>query len=169
MVWDLYYWNIWQSSLQRIQQSHLRCNTGSPLQLSSLYSYHVIGKFPQACLNKCLRSRALWLSSLVLCRPSWSVGDWGVCSRSCGGGEQIRQVQCIQRTSRNKTAALADSECAQPSPARRQACNAHSCPPVWTTGPWSQVSMCESDQPNIPLTYDRHTAVVAQNVYPQDD
>ncbi|XP_034467875.1 A disintegrin and metalloproteinase with thrombospondin motifs 16 [Hippoglossus hippoglossus] len=74
------------------------------------------------------------------CPASWSVGDWGVCSRSCSGGEQIRQVQCIQRTSQAETAALADSECAQPSPARRQACNAHSCPPVWTTGPWSQCS-----------------------------
>uniref|UniRef100_A0A4W6EP34 ADAM metallopeptidase with thrombospondin type 1 motif 16 n=1 Tax=Lates calcarifer TaxID=8187 RepID=A0A4W6EP34_LATCA len=74
------------------------------------------------------------------CPASWSVGEWGVCSRSCGGGEQMRQVQCIQRTSQANVDALADSHCAQPTPARRQACNTHSCPPVWTTGPWSQCS-----------------------------
>ncbi|XP_020490234.1 A disintegrin and metalloproteinase with thrombospondin motifs 16 [Labrus bergylta] len=74
------------------------------------------------------------------CPSSWSVGEWGVCSRSCGGGAQTRQVQCDQRTSQTNVDALADSHCAQPVPARRQACNTHSCPPVWTSGPWSQCS-----------------------------
>lgn len=84
---------------------------------------------------------ACWLSGFLLCRPSWSVGEWGVCSRSCGGGEQTRQVQCVQRTSQTNVDDLADSGCAQPTPARRQACNTHSCPPVWTIGPWSQVRL----------------------------
>ncbi|KAM3615039.1 uncharacterized protein V6R79_022589 [Siganus canaliculatus] len=74
------------------------------------------------------------------CPASWSVGEWGVCSRSCGGGEQTRQVQCVQRTSQTNVDDLADSRCVQPTPARRQACNPHSCPPVWSTGPWSQCS-----------------------------
>ncbi|XP_034409811.1 A disintegrin and metalloproteinase with thrombospondin motifs 16 [Cyclopterus lumpus] len=74
------------------------------------------------------------------CPASWSVGEWGGCSRSCGGGEQTRQVQCVQRTSQTNVDAPADSHCARPPPARRQACSAHSCPPVWTTGPWSQCS-----------------------------
>uniref|UniRef100_A0A3P8Q569 ADAM metallopeptidase with thrombospondin type 1 motif, 16 n=1 Tax=Astatotilapia calliptera TaxID=8154 RepID=A0A3P8Q569_ASTCA len=74
------------------------------------------------------------------CPPSWSVGEWGVCSRSCGGGEQTRQVQCVQRTSQTDVDTLADSRCAQPSPVRKQTCNTHSCPPVWTTGSWSQCS-----------------------------
>ncbi|XP_039974144.1 A disintegrin and metalloproteinase with thrombospondin motifs 16 [Xiphias gladius] len=74
------------------------------------------------------------------CPVSWSVGEWGVCSRSCGGGEQMRQVQCAQRTSQANVEALADSNCPQPTPARRQACKTHSCPPVWTAGSWSQCS-----------------------------
>uniref|UniRef100_A0A3B5ANX1 ADAM metallopeptidase with thrombospondin type 1 motif 16 n=1 Tax=Stegastes partitus TaxID=144197 RepID=A0A3B5ANX1_9TELE len=74
------------------------------------------------------------------CPASWSVGEWGVCSRSCGGGEQTRQVLCVRRTSRTNVDALADSQCAQSAPVRRQACNTHSCPPVWTAGPWSQCS-----------------------------
>lgn len=90
---------------------------------------------------------ACWLSGFILCCPSWSVGEWGVCSRSCGGGEQTRQVQCVQRTSQTSVDDLADSRCAQPTPVRRQACSTHSCPPVWTTGPWSQVSPRENDLP----------------------
>ncbi|XP_037310815.2 A disintegrin and metalloproteinase with thrombospondin motifs 16 [Pungitius pungitius] len=74
------------------------------------------------------------------CPASWSVGEWGGCSRSCGGGEQMRLVQCDQRTGPSGADALADSRCAPPTPARRQACNAHSCPPAWTAGPWSQCS-----------------------------
>uniref|UniRef100_A0A7N8Y0K4 ADAM metallopeptidase with thrombospondin type 1 motif, 16 n=1 Tax=Mastacembelus armatus TaxID=205130 RepID=A0A7N8Y0K4_9TELE len=74
------------------------------------------------------------------CPASWSIGEWGACSRSCGGGEQMRRVQCVQKTSEANVDTLADSECAQPTPARKQACNTHSCPPVWTTGPWSQCS-----------------------------
>uniref|UniRef100_A0A3Q1JPE6 ADAM metallopeptidase with thrombospondin type 1 motif, 16 n=1 Tax=Anabas testudineus TaxID=64144 RepID=A0A3Q1JPE6_ANATE len=74
------------------------------------------------------------------CPASWSIGEWGVCSRSCGGGDQTRQVQCVQRTSQANVETLADSRCGKPTPARSQACNTKSCPPVWTTGPWSQCS-----------------------------
>ncbi|CAL8248576.1 unnamed protein product [Lota lota] len=74
------------------------------------------------------------------CPASWSVGEWGECSRSCGGGEQTRQVQCVQRTSHSNVDPLADPKCVQPSPGRRQACNTHTCPPVWSPGPWSQCS-----------------------------
>ncbi|XP_061574256.1 A disintegrin and metalloproteinase with thrombospondin motifs 16 [Cololabis saira] len=74
------------------------------------------------------------------CPVSWSVGEWGACSRSCGGGEQIRRVQCVRITSQTGVDILEDSHCAQPAPARRRACSSHSCPPVWTTGPWSQCS-----------------------------
>ncbi|TKS81811.1 disintegrin and metalloproteinase with thrombospondin motifs 16 [Collichthys lucidus] len=81
-----------------------------------------------------------WAIIRSQCSATCAGGEWGVCSRSCGGGEQTRQVQCVQRTSQTNVDALADSRCAQPTPTRRQACNTHSCPPVWTTGPWSQCS-----------------------------
>lgn len=77
----------------------------------------------------------------LLCFSSWSVGEWGGCSRGCGGGEQIRQVQCVQRISQVNADVLSDSQCSQPAPARRQACNTQSCPPVWTAGPWLQVRL----------------------------
>ncbi|XP_056618367.1 A disintegrin and metalloproteinase with thrombospondin motifs 16 [Triplophysa dalaica] len=74
------------------------------------------------------------------CPPSWSVGEWGVCSHSCGSGEQIRQVQCLQKTGPDRIEMVTDDKCAQPPPSRRQTCNTHTCPPVWTSGPWSQCS-----------------------------
>uniref|UniRef100_A0A3Q3GUF0 ADAM metallopeptidase with thrombospondin type 1 motif, 16 n=1 Tax=Kryptolebias marmoratus TaxID=37003 RepID=A0A3Q3GUF0_KRYMA len=74
------------------------------------------------------------------CPASWSVGEWGACSRTCGGGEQARLVRCVQKSSQTKTDVLSDSGCAQFTPVRRQACSTHSCPPVWTAGPWSQCS-----------------------------
>uniref|UniRef100_A0A8C6UWE2 ADAM metallopeptidase with thrombospondin type 1 motif, 16 n=1 Tax=Neogobius melanostomus TaxID=47308 RepID=A0A8C6UWE2_9GOBI len=74
------------------------------------------------------------------CPASWSMGEWGECSRSCGGGEQTRQVQCAQKTSSINMDFLLDSQCPQPTPGRRQGCNTHSCPPVWSTGPWSECS-----------------------------
>ncbi|KAM8826381.1 A disintegrin and metalloproteinase with thrombospondin motifs 16 [Synchiropus picturatus] len=74
------------------------------------------------------------------CPASWSTGSWGECSRSCGGGEQTRQVQCVQRIGQTSTDSLPDSRCVLPTPARRQTCNTHSCPAVWTPGPWSQCS-----------------------------
>ncbi|XP_017565799.2 A disintegrin and metalloproteinase with thrombospondin motifs 16 isoform X1 [Pygocentrus nattereri] len=74
------------------------------------------------------------------CPPSWSVGDWSVCSRTCGSGEQSRQVQCVRRTSPTQMDVVTDTHCALPPPARRQPCNTHTCPPTWSTGPWSQCS-----------------------------
>ncbi|XP_072317058.1 A disintegrin and metalloproteinase with thrombospondin motifs 16 [Eucyclogobius newberryi] len=74
------------------------------------------------------------------CPASWSVGEWGECSRSCGGGEQTRQVQCAQKTSSSNMDPLPGSQCPQPTPGRRQSCNTHSCPPAWSSGPWSQCS-----------------------------
>ncbi|CAG6015861.1 unnamed protein product [Menidia menidia] len=74
------------------------------------------------------------------CPASWSVGEWGECSRSCGGGARTRQVHCVQKTSHIHVDTLAASHCAESIPVRRQACNTHSCPPVWAVGQWSQCS-----------------------------
>ncbi|XP_058878935.1 A disintegrin and metalloproteinase with thrombospondin motifs 16-like isoform X2 [Acipenser ruthenus] len=74
------------------------------------------------------------------CPPSWSVGDWGECSRSCGMGEQLRQVLCTQKVNYNEMETVTDTKCPQPVPLRRQTCNPHSCPPAWSAGPWSECS-----------------------------
>lgn len=87
---------------------------------------------PDVSASRCVR--------VVVCH-SWSVGDWGVCSHSCGTGEQIRQVQCLQKTGLDGIETVTGDQCVQPPPYRKQTCNVHTCPPVWTSGPWSQVSL----------------------------
>lgn len=73
------------------------------------------------------------------CPPSWSVGNWSACSRTCGGGAQSRPVQCTWRVHYDSEPVPA-SLCPQPAPSTRQACNSQSCPPAWSTGPWAECS-----------------------------
>ncbi|KAK3571995.1 hypothetical protein QTP86_021348 [Hemibagrus guttatus] len=74
------------------------------------------------------------------CPPRWSVGDWRVCSRTCGSGEQSRQVQCVQTASHTRVKVLSDEQCVQPPPERTHTCNTHTCPPTWSVGTWTQCS-----------------------------
>ncbi|XP_040486121.1 A disintegrin and metalloproteinase with thrombospondin motifs 16 [Ursus maritimus] len=73
------------------------------------------------------------------CPPSWSVGNWSTCSRTCGGGTQSRPVQCTRRA-HYVSERVAASLCPQPVPSSRQACHSQSCPPAWSTGPWAECS-----------------------------
>ncbi|XP_066109699.1 A disintegrin and metalloproteinase with thrombospondin motifs 16 isoform X2 [Saccopteryx bilineata] len=73
------------------------------------------------------------------CPPSWSVGNWSTCSRTCGGGTQSRVVQCMQRA-HYRSERVSASLCPQPGPSGQQACQSQSCPPTWSTGPWAECS-----------------------------
>ncbi|XP_036166279.1 A disintegrin and metalloproteinase with thrombospondin motifs 16 isoform X3 [Myotis myotis] len=73
------------------------------------------------------------------CPPSWSVGNWSTCSRTCGGGTQSRVVQCTQQA-HYRAQRVSASLCPQPVPASRQACRPQSCPPTWSAGPWAECS-----------------------------
>lgn len=70
---------------------------------------------------------------------SWSVGNWSTCSRTCGGGTQSRLVQCTRRA-HFRDEPISASLCPQPAPSSHQACNSQSCPPAWSTGPWTEVT-----------------------------
>ena len=57
---------------------------------------------------------------------SWSLGGWGGCSASCGGGTQTRSVTCA----RNDGVTVDDAVCLKlvgAKPATSQACNTQSC------------------------------------------
>ncbi|KAA0702890.1 A disintegrin and metalloproteinase with thrombospondin motifs 16 [Triplophysa tibetana] len=92
------------------------------------------------CISRTRPATGVVACNTQPCPPSWSVGEWGVCSHSCGSGDQIRQVQCLQKTGPDRIEMVTDDNCAQPPPSRRQTCNTHTCPPIWTSGPWSQCS-----------------------------
>uniref|UniRef100_A0ACB8EA67 A disintegrin and metalloproteinase with thrombospondin motifs 18 n=1 Tax=Sphaerodactylus townsendi TaxID=933632 RepID=A0ACB8EA67_9SAUR len=74
------------------------------------------------------------------CPAYWSAGEWSVCSRTCGGGEQSRQIQCVQRKNFQKEEIVVHAFCPVSTPAQIQTCNNQDCPPEWNSGPWSQCS-----------------------------
>ncbi|KAM7063007.1 A disintegrin and metalloproteinase with thrombospondin motifs 9 isoform 4-T4 [Molossus nigricans] len=71
--------------------------------------------------------------------PQWAYGNWGECSKLCGGGLRTRLVVC-QRPSGER---FPDLSCEVPDkPVDREQCNTHACPQdaAWSTGPWSPCS-----------------------------
>ncbi|XP_070686641.1 A disintegrin and metalloproteinase with thrombospondin motifs 18 [Pempheris klunzingeri] len=74
------------------------------------------------------------------CPAYWATGDWGACSRSCGGGQQTRTLRCLRKVTYQREEAVAHSLCPVISPAQVQPCHTQACPPEWSTGSWSQCS-----------------------------
>nr|XP_032803418.1 ADAMTS-like protein 1 isoform X1 [Petromyzon marinus] len=75
------------------------------------------------------------------CPPSWSVEEWGTCSRSCGGGMRLRHVTCQMLSSDGEVTPLPVGLCehdAGPRPTEEESCAAtHDCP-HWVALDWGQ-------------------------------
>ncbi|XP_056293354.1 A disintegrin and metalloproteinase with thrombospondin motifs 9 [Pseudoliparis swirei] len=70
--------------------------------------------------------------------PQWIYGDWGECTKPCGGGTKTRLVVC-QRLNGER---FKDLSCEiHDKPPDREQCNTQPCPssPNWSTDPWSSV------------------------------
>uniref|UniRef100_A0A672Q7Z4 ADAM metallopeptidase with thrombospondin type 1 motif 18 n=1 Tax=Sinocyclocheilus grahami TaxID=75366 RepID=A0A672Q7Z4_SINGR len=74
----------------------------------------------------------------IVCLDSWTTGKWGVCSRTCGGGQQTRNIRCMRKVTYQREEVVAHSLCPVMAPAQLQPCNTQTCPPEWSTGSWSQ-------------------------------
>ncbi|XP_006635993.2 A disintegrin and metalloproteinase with thrombospondin motifs 16 [Lepisosteus oculatus] len=121
-------------------QCTVSCGGGQMTTKSACYRDLHIQVNSSFCNSRSRPFTGLVSCNTQACPPSWSVGEWGACNRSCGIGEQIRQVRCLQRITSKQMEAVADSKCPLPVPVRRQTCNIHACPPAWSTGPWSECS-----------------------------
>uniref|UniRef100_A0A665UA60 ADAM metallopeptidase with thrombospondin type 1 motif, 9 n=1 Tax=Echeneis naucrates TaxID=173247 RepID=A0A665UA60_ECHNA len=71
--------------------------------------------------------------------PQWIYGNWGECTKPCGGGIKTRLVVC-QRPNGER---FNDLSCEiHDKPPDREQCNTQPCPssPHWSTDPWSSCS-----------------------------
>ncbi|XP_074140277.1 A disintegrin and metalloproteinase with thrombospondin motifs 9 isoform X2 [Sminthopsis crassicaudata] len=72
--------------------------------------------------------------------PQWAYGNWGECTKPCGGGTRTRLVACQRPDGERFT----DLSCEiLDKPPDREQCNTHSCPQDarWNSGPWSSCSV----------------------------
>ncbi|MED6257679.1 hypothetical protein ATANTOWER_029546, partial [Ataeniobius toweri] len=71
--------------------------------------------------------------------PQWVYGNWGECTKPCGGGMKTRLVVC-QRPNGER---FNDLSCEiHDKPPDQEQCNTQQCPasPQWSTDPWSSCS-----------------------------
>ncbi|KAL8594305.1 hypothetical protein ACOMHN_001007 [Nucella lapillus] len=80
------------------------------------------------------------------CPPLWTArwvpAEWSACSKSCGGGKQVRRITCRKRISRSKERQVGKRHCkVLPKPAKRRHCHTHTCLPNWHTARWAKCSV----------------------------
>uniref|UniRef100_A0A1A8A1Q9 Papilin, proteoglycan-like sulfated glycoprotein n=2 Tax=Nothobranchius furzeri TaxID=105023 RepID=A0A1A8A1Q9_NOTFU len=84
---------------------------------------------------------------------SWRIGEWNACSVTCGGGSQVRVVQCVSHDALGPRV-VEDAVCAAYSdaPPSLQTCNMHKCAEYRATG-WSACSVtCGSGEQTRKVT-----------------
>lgn len=79
---------------------------------------------------------------LVYVGHSWKVAEWNQCSVTCGGGTQVRRVECVSHDVSGRRL-VEDSLCEAytPRPVSQQTCSMQHCA-QYSVSPWSQVNMC---------------------------
>ncbi|XP_025832890.1 protein madd-4 isoform X3 [Agrilus planipennis] len=61
------------------------------------------------------------------CPIRWKTSEWSKCSKSCGGGEKTRSVECKQVMAQNHTVERPLSACPGQKPPDKKPCNTKSC------------------------------------------
>ncbi|XP_061600031.1 papilin [Cololabis saira] len=84
---------------------------------------------------------------------SWKTGDWNACSVTCGGGSQVRSVQCVSHDASGPRV-VDDATCAAyaEAPPALQTCNMHKCV-EYHVSEWSACSVsCGSGEQTREVT-----------------
>ncbi|XP_020651241.3 A disintegrin and metalloproteinase with thrombospondin motifs 16 isoform X1 [Pogona vitticeps] len=115
------------------------CGAGQMVTKQSCYKDLHVQVDASFCNPKIQPATGIVHCKMPACPPSWSVGNWSECSSSCGTGERYRHVRCMQ-TVQYKPEWVSDSLCQFPAPINKELCNIQSCPPTWSSGPWSECS-----------------------------
>ncbi|XP_016335938.1 papilin isoform X1 [Sinocyclocheilus anshuiensis] len=127
------------------------------------YSDYLCASFPRPLSNRtcneqqCPQTRRMaYVYEPRLWRPmeaprvyvqvySWVTGEWSPCPVTCGGGLQVRRVECMSHDSAGSRV-VEDSQCASyaPRPLNQQNCNMQKCA-QYRVSSWSQCSVtCSS-------------------------
>ncbi|XP_034267697.1 A disintegrin and metalloproteinase with thrombospondin motifs 16 isoform X2 [Pantherophis guttatus] len=115
------------------------CGAGQMVTKETCYKDFQVQVDASLCDSKNRPATGTIPCKMPACLPSWSVGNWTGCSLTCGGGERFRDVHCMQRI-QYEPERVSDSLCQIPAPVTRELCNTQRCPPMWSTGPWSECS-----------------------------
>uniref|UniRef100_F6Z4P1 Ig-like domain-containing protein n=1 Tax=Ciona intestinalis TaxID=7719 RepID=F6Z4P1_CIOIN len=78
--------------------------------------------------------------SLVACSPEWVPEPWTKCSRTCGRGEQERELMCMQRLGTGETVQVSKEYCSRKKPESETSCSLVACSPEWVPEPWTKCS-----------------------------
>tara|TARA_Y100001960_G_scaffold143797_1_gene152223 strand:+ start:573 stop:1526 length:954 start_codon:yes stop_codon:yes gene_type:complete len=108
-----YYWNFVGYSIQ--------CNlsTGEHMKVYGCFYKDKQSKIIQVDLPHC-SGKAKPIAPVKTCISDWQVGNWSVCSKTCGGGTQTRSVLCPS-----------GYVCTGTKPTTSQTCNTQSCVYRW--------------------------------------
>ncbi|XP_020298368.1 ADAMTS-like protein 1 isoform X2 [Pseudomyrmex gracilis] len=61
------------------------------------------------------------------CPVKWSTGEWGKCSKTCGGGVKRREVVCEQIMAQGRKQSREERECTSQKPQSEKPCNTRAC------------------------------------------
>jgi hypothetical protein len=104
--------------------------------------------------------------------PEWEMGDFGNCDKTCGGGEQTREVSCVNTVAGEKKigAIMEEAKCLEKGdkPATVSKCNEQGCP-KWHAGKYGSCSKtCGSGQKERAVECKVDSDVVADKMCDKD-
>ncbi|XP_030212685.1 papilin [Gadus morhua] len=102
---------------------------------NEVFPDYLCASLPRPSSNRTCNAQACPLTN------SWTMGEWNTCSVTCGGGSQLRSVQCVSHDASGPRV-VEDAVCAafSKAPPTLQTCNMQRCA-EYSVSSWSQCSV----------------------------